>query len=114
MKKGSSAFGVLLVIVGCIIIVTPKVKRAFVAGYFDFTGFNIPLGALFVTAGLACIWLSFPTRGRKVPVTHLICPTCQTVRAFAEGRPSRCIKCDVDLEDLHGFYERHPELKDRT
>jgi hypothetical protein len=114
MKKGSIAFGVLLVMIGSIIIVTPKVKTAFVAGYFDFTGFNILLGALFVTASLACIWLSLPTRGRKVPVTHLICPTCQTVQTFAEGRASRCIKCGVGLENLHGFYDRHPELKDRT
>jgi hypothetical protein len=114
MKKGSIAFGILLIIVGGMIILTPKVKRAFVAGYFDFTGFNVPFGVLLVIVGLVCIWFSLPPKGRKQQPRHLICPTCETVRTLAGGQPSRCVTCDVDLEDLRGFYDRHPELRNNT
>lgn len=40
----------------------------------------------------------------------VICPRCKT--AFNNRRMSRCPHCDVDLEPLEGFYDRHPELKD--
>ncbi|WP_281760653.1 hypothetical protein [Pseudodesulfovibrio nedwellii] len=42
-----------------------------------------------------------------------ICPKCETALPFAEVPNEICPKCQTELEPLEGFYERHPELKDK-
>ena len=41
----------------------------------------------------------------------LICPKCKTPFNQKDLTDSRCPECKAELEDLEGFYERHPELK---
>ena len=42
----------------------------------------------------------------------MICPGCEET-AYAKDVPElRCPNCEVDLETLKGYYDRHPELKE--
>jgi len=111
MNKGSFVFGSLLIFVGSLILFNPKVKRAFVLGYFDLTGFNIPFGVLVIVVGLVCIWLSLATKAQP---KHLICPKCQNVQTSLESETLKCVTCGIELENLKGFYDRHRDLKDKT
>ncbi len=44
---------------------------------------------------------------------YLICVNCLESYASRQVKTRRCPKCDGLLEDLRGFYDRHPELRDR-
>ncbi len=40
-----------------------------------------------------------------------ICPQCETASSFAEVRNKMCPQCNIKMEPLDGFYDRHPEMK---
>ncbi len=40
----------------------------------------------------------------------VICLQCQTPFIFTKVKNFQCPKCNGVLENLEGFYERHPEL----
>ena len=44
--------------------------------------------------------------------TYLICVKCQTPYDKNNINNNLCPSCNVELEPLKGFYERHPEFKD--
>ena len=44
--------------------------------------------------------------------TYLICFKCQTPYDKNNINNNLCPSCNVELEPIKGFYERHPELKD--
>nr|WP_321260332.1 hypothetical protein [uncultured Pseudodesulfovibrio sp.] len=46
-------------------------------------------------------------------MTMHICPKCETAVDFRNVGNHTCPKCQTELEPLEGFYERHPELKDK-
>ncbi|GEM_PF-2284327 len=53
---------------------------------------------------------------KKDPEQGTICPKCQTPFGVEHGRApknNKCPDCNVELEPIDGFYERHPELKDK-
>jgi hypothetical protein len=111
MTKSILALGISLIAFGVMIIHTPKFKRPFYAGYFDFTGFSVPLGVVLIIVGGVCLWISVPKKGRNVSPSYLICPKCQAVCQAGDVRASECSVCRVELEDLKGFYKRHPDRK---
>ncbi len=41
-----------------------------------------------------------------------ICPVCKEVSEQAESNEIKCSMCSEPMEELNGFYERHPEKKD--
>ena len=69
--------------------------------------------------GIFFIWSSFQKKAieaekkAKDDKIVLMCPRC--VRPFykKDCPLSNCPECQTDLEELSGFYERHPELKDK-
>jgi hypothetical protein len=42
---------------------------------------------------------------------YLICKECLTTYVRSELKNHHCPKCEGSLDELNGFYERHPELK---
>ena len=42
---------------------------------------------------------------------YLICAKCQNIVDTFQSADDKCSKCGGPLEDLKGFYERHPEFK---
>ena len=42
----------------------------------------------------------------------MICPSCREPAFATEFPDNKCPKCDSEVENLYGFYDRHPELRD--
>ena len=42
-----------------------------------------------------------------------VCPKCESLKPFGEVKDEVCPVCGVKMEPLKGFYERHPERKDK-
>ena len=87
-------------------------------------GYPLPksLGILFICAGL--FWIIYVLVYRNKLISGwkkaeekekiVICPECLKPQYLGDNKAQKCRDCKTDLEDLDGFYERHPELKERT
>ncbi|WP_320173585.1 hypothetical protein [Maridesulfovibrio sp.] len=72
--------------------------------------FEVGVGLCIILGGLL---YEFP---EKYHEQGTICPKCQTPFGVEYGRaPKRgkCPDCNVELEPIDGFYDRHPELKNK-
>ncbi|WP_031485951.1 hypothetical protein [Maridesulfovibrio frigidus] len=71
-----------------------------------------------IFAGVLCIvyglfYKSFMSSKKIVDCEKTICPKCE--RPFEVGKISKdglCPNCQVSVEPLEGFYDRHSELKE--
>jgi intracellular septation protein A len=65
--------------------------------------------------GMYGLWYFKTSSAKKVDLTpeNWICIKCRTTFAGYSVNNCSCPKCGHDLEDLEGFYERHPQLKKR-
>ena len=68
------------------------------------------MGVIAAVVGVAMIVMSL--FGKEIPAT-LICPKCEAVKPHAEVTDEVCPVCGAKMEPLKGFYERHPERKDK-
>jgi hypothetical protein len=71
-------------------------------------------GVVVLIFGVALIFLGY---FRKGPVDHtkeefLICPNCRKTIS-KDLNHEKCTDCGTELETLNGFYDRHPELKEK-
>jgi len=79
-------------------------------------------GILLIFAG--AIWIGYVLLNRKTILIEekraeeakseakqfVICPRCEET-AYAKDVPGlKCPKCEIGLEELEGFYDRHPNL----
>lgn len=111
MKNSFLAFGIALVVLGCLILSTPKLRRPFTAVYIDFTGYNVFYGSLLIVVGIVFVWISLRNKGKNHLPSLLICPKCETTLKREEATARNCPKCMTEMESLAGFYDRRPELK---
>ena len=88
-------------------------------GYHMATGFVSWRGVLVsgwvgyfaIQLGLVCIVSSFFMKKDKTFGEATICPHCLT--PYPEDLlGTACPKCATPLENMEGFYDRHPELKE--
>ena len=42
---------------------------------------------------------------------YVICKICHKAFSIENVPDNKCPKCNIELEELNGFYDRHPELK---
>lgn len=77
---------------------------------YDMGAFRWPFAICALLAGGGGMLLGVFGK-RRADGGTLMCPVCE--KAFEEAGPgsAKCPRCDVELEPLHGFYDRHPELK---
>lgn len=71
-------------------------------------------GVVYIVGGFVVIILcmkNIMSKKRKIG-QYLICPKCQNVVETFQSADDKCSKCGEPLEDLKGFYERHPEFKE--
>ncbi|WP_320172320.1 hypothetical protein [Maridesulfovibrio sp.] len=72
-----------------------------------------------LAAGIFWIWyaLFYKRSTNMVKVAkeeETICPKCQKVYMAGQAPANTsCESCGVNLEPLEGFYDRHPELRDK-
>ena len=102
-------FGIVLILFGCFIIITPRLHYPFHGFYFDLTGINIPLGIVLIAFGIFFTWTNVVRRLKGIKNGYLICPKCEDSFSAEEVPDQRCPNCGVDLEDLKGFYENRPQ-----
>ena len=57
--------GITLIIMGLLLICNPKFYHHIYEFYFDFTGYNIPLGIAMIILGVAFIWTEVKNRLKK-------------------------------------------------
>lgn len=76
----------------------------------DLGGYRIPFLLPLLLLGGAAAWAAFGRRRAGAPATVLICVACER-SVPAAGCPTACPGCGGALEDLRGFYERHPERR---
>ena len=79
----------------------------------DFGEANTLIGCTFIIIGISIFVIALRKKAKEFGDKFLICPTCKKPFNKKDVTNSRCPKCKAELEDLEGFYERHPELKAR-
>jgi len=110
-KKFAFIFaGLILVGYGIKIILVPKFFNSKYGMYHDFSAIKWPLGSGLIIAGVVAFVLAY----MKAEVSGLwMCKSC--IKPFSRNNAPDliCPICNDKLEELEGFYERHPELKDK-
>ena len=99
-------------LLGMEIMLTPRWCSAHWPFCWDWSGYNVPLGVGVFLVGL--FMLAKGVRKGRKGKTELICPKCEKPYALEEMACHQCPTCGVPLEPLDGFYERHPELKEKN
>ncbi len=52
-------------------------------------------------------------KGRRDYKETFICPRCETALPYGEVAEEVCPECGAAMEPLKGFYDRHPERKEK-
>ena len=79
--------------------------------YIDYTGMQKPMGIFMILVGIMCFFGSVWISSNR----EYICVECEHLAHFPfdKKRTYHCSQCGGSMEELEGFYERHPEKKDR-
>ena len=77
----------------------------------NFGNANILVGWVFIIFGFVILVIGLRTKAKDFEENFMICPKCREPFNKENIPQQRCPNCKVELEDLEGFYERHPELK---
>jgi hypothetical protein len=103
--------GLVTAIFGLSIITGPKFYDRLYARYWDFTEVRIPFGTALIIIGIIFIWSALRRKAKDYEKMFLICPKCEKTFNKKDVPDQLCPNCKVDLENIEGFYERHPERK---
>jgi ribosomal protein S27E len=115
-QKGFLSVGWLCLLVGFFLFLDGLIS--FFQGGTSFMGAYAPvtkLSAIVVLGfGLFFMMIGYKQITKKKPpeVKYLKCPGCGHV-CFAHEAPDRkCPKCSGAVENIEGFFDRHPEFRD--
>lgn len=68
--------------------------------------YNPALGYGIICIGLVFIAISFVrTKG------YFICPNCRKIDSWSNLKDNKCPECNNRVENLKGYFERHPDEK---
>jgi hypothetical protein len=102
--------GSLSILLGISIFIDPTYYDTKHRMFIDHTYTRYLLCPLLICVGLYSIYKALTTKELQV-----ICPKCQTVsKIYTSLSLSKCLKCNVELEELKDFYDKHPDLKDKN
>lgn len=113
MQFSYIVLGFFLAILGVGVIFHPifhDKKHNFI---FDFTEVKWPFGVFLTLLGVGFLYFSFRKRPNGSIPGFFICPACRTPYDKKDIHENQCPTCGAGLENLAGFYERHPEFKDK-
>ena len=111
--------GIVWGVFGILIIINPTFYHSELRYHFDFTEIKWPLGGGLIILGAFFIWSSCrkktieADKKAKDEKKVLMCPKCIKPFYKKDCEDLKCPDCQAPLEELSGFYERHPELKDK-
>jgi len=95
--------GILSILVGIIII-----REGWSYRY----GIAVPRLAGYLMAAFGVAFLLYGILTKKIPKAYVICLDCRNSFYAKDVHQNRCPKCEGTVEDLDGFYDRHPELRE--
>lgn len=105
---------------GVLIIINPAFYSSYFNRNLDFTSIKWPFGGGLIFLGTFFILSSFRKKAieaekkAKDEKRVLMCPKCIKPFFKKDYEDLKCPDCQAALEELSGFYERHPELKDKA
>jgi len=111
--------GSILFLSGIFIWIKPVYYSSRFGTTFDFSGIKWPFGGGLFIIGAFFLWSSFrkktieEEKKAKDDKKVLMCPKCIKPFYKKDCQDLICPECQAPLEGLSGFYERHPELKDK-
>ena len=104
--------GIIFILAGISTLVTPVRYDSKYAMTFDFTRIKYPLSFGIMAVGAFCIFIGWRSKTNdKYKAEYWICPQCEKMYWLTGKDKHVCPECEMPLEKLKGFYERHPELK---
>ena len=118
-RKGYILLGISMGVFGLCILINPTFYHSGLEYRFDFTEVRWLFGGGLVILGILFILSSFRKQAieaeKKVKDDNrvLMCPKCLKPIYKKNAPDLKCSSCGNPLEDLEGFYERHPELKNK-
>ncbi len=110
--------GAVITILGVSIIMKPAFYDSQLQFYFDFAPIKWPFGGGLIILGVSFLWSSFrkeaieAEKKAKEEKKIYMCPRCVKPFRKKDCPALKCPDCGSQLEELAGFYERHPELKE--
>ena len=111
--------GCIITLWGISICLNPVYYSSRFGQTFDFSGIKWPFGGGLIVLGAFLICTSFSKKAieaekkAKDEKKVFMCPNCIKPFYKKDCPALKCPECNELLEDLSGFYERHPELKDK-
>lgn len=106
-------FGVCLVSYGLFTIIQRGYYSSRFKFYIDFGSYHSIFGIIIVVFGIFFIYTSLTSKKKHAKEKYLICPKCKESFNQKDAINHLCPTCAVKLEDLEGFYDRHPEMKQK-
>jgi len=109
--------GIVWGLVGVFIVINPVFYSTYFNRNLDFTDIKWPFGGGLFILGAFFIWSPFRKKAidaekkAKDEKKVLMCPKCIKPFYKKDCWDLKCPDCQAPLEELSGFYERHPELK---
>jgi hypothetical protein len=88
------------------ILINPRFHDTKHDYYYDFTEVKWPFGMALICIGSIMIGLLIKKRGKDYEDKILICPKCEKVYNRDDIDDKKCLKCNVRLENLEGFYDK--------
>lgn len=80
--------------------------------YFEFGRLSWFYGGVLILSGLALIWVGIRPRNKDSRKSStMVCPKCESPYDVRKHRATTCDTCNVSLEPVEGFYDRHPEVR---
>ncbi len=109
MKKwGTFYSGIMCISLGILFIINPVLYDYMLGYQWDLSTVKWPLSICLFVMGILCFY-SF-IKYKKFN-EFLICPKCVKTYYKYDLVDNKCLDCGVEVEELDGFFERHPELK---
>jgi len=81
--------------------------------YVSFADYRVISGSVVIAFGILFIWFALTRKAQDFKGKFLVCPKCKDSFKQKDVSDSRCPDCAVELEDLEGFYDRHPEMREK-
>jgi hypothetical protein len=101
--------GVMLIFIGIGTLIAPVTYRPMYSTYIDLSNIKWPFFIFTSIFGSVCLYISIYNKGSKT--CYWICSKCQETNMLDERTKHQCPQCNIQLEKLDGFYERHPDLR---
>lgn len=82
--------------------------------HYDFSQIRFPFGGFLVVIGSLFLILALKKKSKELGPEFLICAKCLKPLYKQTVIDNKCPECEGELENLEGFYDRHPELKEEN